>query len=117
MGSGRRARQTTPESRAYASVGTRLFRKNIAASYILMRRIVAPRSKVTAQFPARVSPMRAQYATGSYRTSSGSSAAAKRHLPDLVAVCCVAAAGLSLTVIICALGYADSVAQALAIPG
>jgi hypothetical protein len=39
------------------------------------------------------------------------------HLPDLEAVCWIAAIGISLTMLVCARGYADSICQALATSG
>ena len=61
--------------------------------------------------------MRTEYGAGSYGTSWSSNSIRTRHLADLEEVCWFLAVGLSLTALFCALGYAESIGQALAISG
>jgi hypothetical protein len=61
--------------------------------------------------------MRTEYRAGYYDTSCNSNPIRIRHLADLEDVCCLVAVGLSLTVLFCALGYAETVGRALAISG
>jgi hypothetical protein len=58
-----------------------------------------------------------QYGARPYRTSWRSNPAGIHHGADLEAVCWFAAIGLSLTVLFCALGYAQGIGQALAFSG
>jgi hypothetical protein len=55
-----------------------------------------------------------QYEASAYRTSWRSNPVGTHHQADLSVVCWFAALGLSLTALFCALGYAESIAQALA---
>ena len=61
--------------------------------------------------------MRTEYGAGSYGTSWSFNPIHTRHLADLEGVCWFLAVGLSLTALFCALGYAESIGQALAISG
>jgi hypothetical protein len=61
--------------------------------------------------------MRAECGAGPYGTSWNSNPIRTRHLADLEDVCWFLAVGLSLTALFCALGYAESIGQALAISG
>jgi hypothetical protein len=61
--------------------------------------------------------MRLEYGASSYRTSWSSNPARTHHRADLTAVCWFVAMGLSLTALFCALGYAESIGQALAFTG
>ena len=58
-----------------------------------------------------------EYGAGAYRTSWRSNPAAPQHQADLTAVCWFVAMGLSLTALCFALGYAESIGQALALSG
>ena len=61
--------------------------------------------------------MRTQYGAGSYRVSWSSSRVGSDHHADLTAVCWFVATGLTLTALVCALGYAESIGQAMAFAG
>ena len=61
--------------------------------------------------------MRTEYGAGPCGTSWNSNPIPTRHLADLEEVCWLLVAGLSLTALFCALGYAESIGQALAISG
>jgi hypothetical protein len=58
-----------------------------------------------------------QYGAGSYRASWRSNPVAGHHEADFTAVCWLVAIGLGLTVLSCALGYAEGIGQALASSG
>jgi hypothetical protein len=58
--------------------------------------------------------MRMEYGASAYRTSWRSNPAGSLHRAELPAVCWFVALGLSLTALFCALGYAESIGQALA---
>jgi hypothetical protein len=61
--------------------------------------------------------MRTEYGAGSYGTSWSSNPTRTRHQADIEIICLFVATGLSLTTLFCALGYAESIGQALAISG
>jgi hypothetical protein len=58
-----------------------------------------------------------EYGASAYRTSWNSSPVGTHHHADLTAVCWFVAMGLSLTALCFALGYAESIGQALALSG
>jgi hypothetical protein len=58
--------------------------------------------------------MRLEYGASAYRTSWRLNRVGTLDRADLSAVCWFAALGLSLTALFCALGYAESIGQALA---
>ena len=60
--------------------------------------------------------MSIEYGASPYRTSWRSNPAGTDHRADLTAVCWFIALGLSLTALVCTLGYAESIGQALAGP-
>ena len=61
--------------------------------------------------------LRMDYGASTYRTSWSSNPVGVRHRADLTAVGWFVAIGLSLTVLFCALGHAESISQALAFSG
>jgi hypothetical protein len=61
--------------------------------------------------------MRTEYGAGSYGTSWKAAPKTTGHLTDLEEACWLIAIGSSLTALLCALGYAESIGQALAITG
>jgi hypothetical protein len=61
--------------------------------------------------------MRIEYGASSYRTSWSSNPVGTHHRADLTAVCWFVAIGLSLTALLCTLGYAESIGQALVFSG
>ncbi len=61
--------------------------------------------------------MRIEYGAGSYRASWNSSRVRSHHHADLPAICWFVAMGLTLTALLCTLGYAESIGQALAFAG
>ena len=61
--------------------------------------------------------MRMQYGAGSYRASLSSNLVSTRYRAEFETVCRFAALGLSLTLLLYALGYTQTIAQALAISG
>lgn len=61
--------------------------------------------------------MRMEYGAGSYRVSWSSNPVGTCRQADLTTVCWFVAMGLSLTALFCALGYAESIGQALAFSG
>jgi hypothetical protein len=61
--------------------------------------------------------MTMEYGADSYRASWSLDPAGTHHLADLAAVCWFPVIGLSLTALFSALGYAQGIAQALAISG
>jgi hypothetical protein len=63
------------------------------------------------------SDMRTQFGTGTRGAFWSSSSIRGRHLASIEETCWFVAIGLSLTVLFCALGYSESLAQALAISG
>jgi hypothetical protein len=65
----------------------------------------------------REAVMRMEYQASSYRTSWRLNRAGVHHRADLEAVCWFVAIGLSVTTLFCALGYAESIGQALAFSG
>ena len=58
-----------------------------------------------------------EYGAGAYRRSWSSNPANTHNLADLTALCWFVAIGLSLTALFSALGYGESIGQALAISG
>jgi hypothetical protein len=58
--------------------------------------------------------MSIEYGASPYRASWSSNPAGTHHRTDLKAVCWFIALGLSLTALVCALGHAESIGQALA---
>ena len=61
--------------------------------------------------------MRTEYGAGSYGTSWSTDPKHAGHLTDLEEACWFIAIGSSLTALLCLLGYAESIGQALAISG
>jgi hypothetical protein len=61
--------------------------------------------------------MRTEYEAGSYGTSWSADPEHTGHLADLEEACWLIAIGSSLTALLCALGYAEGIGQALAISG
>ena len=61
--------------------------------------------------------MRTEYGAGSYSTSWTSNRVPARHLADFEDACWFVAIGLSLTALLCVLGYAGSIGQALGTSG
>jgi len=61
--------------------------------------------------------MRTEYGARSCGTSWRSNPIHTRHLADLEDICWFLGIGLSLTVLVCALGYGEIIGQALAISG
>jgi hypothetical protein len=61
--------------------------------------------------------MRTEYGADSYATSWSADSRRPGHLADLEETCWLIAIGSSLTALVCALGYAESISQALAISG
>jgi hypothetical protein len=88
--------------------------KIIAISPIWMTPIYSVRRKWRLQ---REAAMRMEYGAGSYRVSWSSNPVGTRRQADLTTVCWFVAMGLSLTALFCALGYAESIGQALAFSG
>ena len=61
--------------------------------------------------------MKTGYGGGSYGASSNSNPVRIGHLGGPEGVCWFVAIGLSLTALFCALGYAETIGQALAMSG
>lgn len=61
--------------------------------------------------------MATEYEAGSYRRSWSSNRVGSYRRADPTAVCWFVAIGLSLTLLFCALGYTESIGQALASAG
>jgi hypothetical protein len=61
--------------------------------------------------------MATEYGAGSYRTSWSANRVGTYRGADPTTVCLFVAIGLSLTVLFCALGYTESLGQALASSG
>jgi hypothetical protein len=61
--------------------------------------------------------MSTEYGAGLLRHITKSKPVWAPHSSDLEAVCWFVSVGMSLTVVFCALGYAESIGQALAISG
>jgi hypothetical protein len=72
------------------------------------------RCKWDLRFAEGRADMRMEYEAGPYRTSWKSTHTAIPDHADLAATCWLAVIGLSLTVLVCAWGYADSIGGALA---
>jgi hypothetical protein len=90
----------------------------IAISSIPMTRRYLSSAVVTARRPkGEQAEMKTEFGTGSYPAWSPPAAASHPRLSHLEVVCWFAAIGLSLTALGFALGYAESIGQALAMAG